>query len=136
MQVVAAVSLAVTMMGRAAAESLMTATWRIERETGEFTEVDYQRVPVREVIYEGKGKLQTYEGHERTARVGESSAVEQRMTLHLPWNSIQTKPGDLAICTGSTDALLIGRRFRITQQYPVKEHATAYRVFVDELIEG
>ena len=114
----------------------MTATWRIERETGEVTEQGYKLVPVREVVYLGPGKLQTYEGYERTAAIGPSSAVEQRMTLHLPWGSLRVKPGDLATCVASLDPLLIGRAFRVTQEYPVKEHATAYRVFVDELIEG
>ena len=37
---------------------------------------------------------------------------------------------------GLTGPTYTGRKFRITQAYPVKEHATSYRVFVDELIEG
>lgn len=128
--------LPVVLRGRRLAESLMTTIVRIERQTGETEQVGYEVIPVRKVVYEGPAKLQTYEGHERTAQVGASSAVEQRMTLHLPHGALQTKPGDLATCLSSTDSLLIGRRFRITQEYPVKEHATAYRVFVDELIEG
>lgn len=129
-------ALPVVEQGRRRAEALMTATWLIERETGVTTEVDYKLVPERVAIYRGRGKLQTYEGHERSAKVGESTAVEQRMTLHIPVGSARTMPGDLATCEASTDPLLVGRRFRITQEYPVKEHATAYRVFVDELIEG
>ncbi len=121
--------------GRRRAESLMgTSEWLVERATGETELVDYEPVPVREVIYEGKGKLQTYEGHERPVPVGPSTMVEQRSSIHFPVGSFLSKPGDLATCTKSLDPLLVGRQFRITQTYPVKEYATAYRVFVDEVI--
>lgn len=119
---------------RREAEALMTATFRVERETGESEIVDYQPVPVREVIYHGKGKLQTYEGHERTVSSGPSTMVEQRSSIHFPVGAFLSKPGDLATCESSRDPLLVGRQFRLTQSYPVKEHATAYRVFVDEVI--
>jgi len=57
----------------------------------------------------------------------------QRMTLHVPVGSYEAQVGDLATVTESTDPLLVGRQVRITQQAPYKEHATAYRVFVDEV---
>lgn len=121
--------------GRRRAESLMSsAVWRVERNTGETELVDYEPVPVREVIYRGPAKLQTYEGHERPVVVGPSTMVEQRSSIHFPVGSFLSKPGDLATCEDSLDPLLIGRQFRITQTYPVKEYATAYRVFVDEVI--
>lgn len=121
--------------GRKRAESLMsTAVWRVERTTGETELVDYEPVPVREVIYHGPAKLQTYEGHERTVDAGPSTVVEQRSSLHFPVGSFLSKPGDLATCEDSLDPLIVGRQFRITQTYPVKEYATAYRVFVDEVI--
>ena len=121
---------------RRAAESLMTATFRVERQSGDRTTEDYKVVTPRVTVYEGRGKLQTYEGHEQALPAGPSTVVQQRMTIHFPVGSFACLPGDLATCTGSTDPLLIGRRFRVTQAYPVKEHATSYRVFVDELIEG
>ena len=121
---------------RRAAESLMTGTFRVERQSGERTTEGYETVTPRVTVYEGRGKLQTYEGHEQALPAGPSTVVQQRMTIHFPVGSFACLPGDLATCTGSTDPLLIGRRFRVTQAYPVKEHATSYRVFVDELIEG
>jgi hypothetical protein len=121
---------------RRAAESLMTGTFRVERQSGERTAEGYEVATPRVTVYEGRGKLQTYEGHEQALPAGPSTVVQQRMTIHFPVGSFACLPGDLATCTGSTDPLLIGRRFRVTQAYPVKEHATSYRVFVDELIEG
>lgn len=123
--------------GRRAAESLMTATWRIERETGEFAEVNYKLIPVRTVVYEGIGKLQTYEGYEQNPTTGPATTVVQRTTLHIPVTADYTShPGDVAECISSRDPQLVGRRVRVAQKYPTKEHATAYRFFVDELIEG
>ena len=121
---------------RAAAESLMTSTFTITRATDETTTVDYRTVPVRETIYHGRGRLQTYEGYESQRSAGPATVVRQRMSLHLPVGSVRTRPGDLAVCVHSTDPNLIGRRYMLSQAYPVKDHATAYRVFVDELIEG
>ena len=122
--------------GRAEAEALMTARWRIERETGETEIVDYEVIPIRRLVYDGIGKLQTYEGHETTSNAGPSTVVVQRMSLHLPVGPYRCEPGDLATCISSHDPLLVGRRFRLVQGYPVKEYATAYRIFVDELLEG
>ena len=119
---------------RADAESLMTASCRVYRKTG--TRRDGARiVALWETIYEGRCKIQTYEGHERTVGGSTSgTAVEQRSTLHVPVGSFRPLPGDVVQVIGSTDMLMEGRLWRITQQYPVKEHATAYRAFIDELV--
>lgn len=120
---------------RREAEALMaSAVWRVERNTGESELVGYEPAPVRELLYRGPAKLQTYEGHERAVGVGTSTVVEQRSSLHFPVGSFLSKPGDLATCEESLDPLLIGRQVRLTQTYPVKEYATAYRVFVDEVV--
>lgn len=113
---------------------MASAVWRVERVTGESELDGYAPVPVREVVYRGPAKLQTYEGHERTASVGASTLVEQRSSLHFPVGSFLSRPGDLATCESSLDPLLVGRQVRLTQTYPVKEYATAYRVFVDEVV--
>ena len=126
---------------RAAAESLMTGTWRIERQVvidgkPQVQVIDHKSIPVREVVHEGPAKLQTYEGHEVALPAGESTVVQQRMSLHLPVHSFRPLPGDLATCLASTDPLMVGKQVRVVQAAPFKEHATAYRVFVDELVEG
>ena len=114
----------------------MTATFLVERQDGAPDVEGYVVTLPRVTVYEGRGKLQTYEGHEQTLPAGPSTVVQQRMTIHFPAGAFACLPGDLATCTASRDPLLVGRKFRITQAYPVKEHATSYRVFVDELIEG
>lgn len=119
---------------RAEAEALMTGSCVVYRKTG--TRRDGVRiVALWETVYEGRCKLQTYEGHEQTVggQTG-ATAVVQRSSVHVPVGSFLSEPGDVARLTGSRDPLLLGRMFRITQRYPVKEHATAYRIFVDELV--
>ena len=119
---------------RRAAESLMTASCQVYRKTG--TRRDGARiVALWELVYEGRAKMQTYEGHERTVGgATDSTAVEQRSAIHVPVGAFRPMPGDVARLTSSTDPLMVGRLWRITQQYPVKEHATAYRAFIDELV--
>lgn len=81
----------------------------------------------------GRAKLTSYEAHESSSLSGGRVITTQRMTLHVPVGSYEAQVGDLATVTESTDPLLVGRQVRITQQAPYKEHATAYRVFVDEV---
>jgi hypothetical protein len=119
---------------RRAAESLMTASCQVYRKTGSRRD-GVRVVAVWELVYEGRAKVQTYEGHERTVGgVTGASTVEQRSSLHVPVGAFRPMPGDVARITASTDPLMVGRLWRIVQQYPVKEHATAYRAFVDELV--
>lgn len=121
--------------GRAEAEAIMTAQCVVRRPIGEpVNNPDFTVSRSYEVVYNGKAKPTTYEGHETTVVAGESSHVVQRSTVHFPVGAFSPIPGDIVTITYSRDALLIGRSFRVVQQYPVKEHATAYRVFVDENI--
>ena len=122
--------------GRMLAESLMTSRWTIRRATGESSIVDFRPIPITEQVYDGIGKLQTYEAYEQSGTAGPATTQTQRMTLHLPVGSYMPLPGDMATCTASSDPLLVGRRMRIAQVMPAKEHATAYRCFVDETIQG
>ena len=124
---------AAVLSGRLAAERLMTTEVVITR-AGEGDMVD----PVtgereRVEVYSGKAKLTSYEAHESASLSGGRVITTQRMTLHVPVGSYEAQVGDLATVTDSTDPLLVGRQVRITQQAPYKEHATAYRCFVDEV---
>lgn len=124
-----AVTSAVT-AGRAAAERLMTDTWEVyflDKEqadplTGEAA---------RTLVYEGKAKLQSYEGYEQTPDVVSHSATVQRMTLHLPVGDYRPQVGHVAKCVSSFDTNLVGTEYRITQDAPYKTFSTAYRAFVD-----
>lgn len=117
--------------GRRWAERLMTTQVVVTRPgdltdpvTGEAEQVE---------VYRGKAKLTSYEGHERSALAGQHALTEQRMSLHFPVGSFYPQVGDNALVTDSTDTFLVGRRFRIVQSVPFKEHASAYRCFVDEV---
>ena len=127
-------SLPIITQGRRAAEALMTSTWLVERLTDDAPLVGFTPTPMRSTVYEGRGKLQSYEGQERRATVESASVTVQRLAIHFPVGSFATEPGDVATCTASTDPAMVGRSFRIVQAWPVKEHATAYRVSVEEVL--
>ena len=123
---------AAVLAGRALAESLMTDVVRIAR----VVDVDVDPLTgedeaVTETVYEGIGKLQSYEAHEASREVILHSAVVQRMSIHLPVGPYRSSVGDVVEILESGDPLLVGREYRITQEAPFKTHATAYRLFVD-----
>lgn len=82
---------------------------------------------------DGKAKLTSYEAHEASSASGQRVITTQRMTLHVPVGAYAAQVGDFATVVDSTDPLLVGRAVRVAQQAPYKEHATAYRCFVDEV---
>lgn len=110
----------------------MVDQWEIRSVTGLETDpLTGEDTPVTEVVYVGKGKLQSFEGYEQTPEsVGHTSTV-QRMSLHLPIGDYRPQVGHIAKCVESTDPNLIGTEYRMTQDAPFKTFATAYRVFVD-----
>lgn len=121
--------------GRAAAERLMTDRCVVRRKVGDETDPDTFEVrPVYETVYDGRCKMQTYEAHEATPVVVGATQVVQRASLHLPVGSYRTAPGDVAVIVEARDPLLVGKAFRLVQEYPVKSHATSYRIFVDDAI--
>ena len=119
--------------GRRAAESLMTTQVTVTRPGPLVEQPDGTVAPSQTTVYTGKAKLQSYEGYESNPEAGGHVFTEQRMSLHFPVGSFAMQVGDEAVITGSTDPLLIERRFRLVQVAPFKEHATAYRTFVEEV---
>lgn len=123
---------AAILAGRAAAESLMTDRVEITRVTGvEVDPLTGEDAATTEVVYEGVGKLQSFEAHEASREVILHSSVVQRMSVHLPVGPYRSSVGDVVRIVDSGDPLLVGREYRITQEAPFKTHATAYRLFVD-----
>ena len=110
----------------------MTARVVVTRRDGDMVDPVTGEAPTA-VVYEGKGKVTSYEAHESSSLSGARVITTQRMSLHVPVGAFEAQVGDLAMVTASRDPLLVGRQMRITQQAPYKEHATAYRVFVDEV---
>ncbi|WP_181272829.1 DUF6093 family protein [Brevibacterium oceani] len=124
---------AAILQGRRLAESLMVDQWRIYRvEKGAVDDLTGLPGPDQQItVYEGKGKLQSYEGYERNPEtIGHTSTV-QRMSLHLPVGGYRPQVDHVAVCVDSFDANLVGTEYRITQDAPFKSLATAYRAFVD-----
>jgi len=125
--------MAVVRGGRVAAERLMTTEVVVSRALGDDLVDPVTGERERVTVYAGKAKLTSYEAHESSSMSGGRVITTQRMTLHVPVGSYEAQVGDLATVTASTDPLLVGRKVRVTQQAPYKEHATAYRCFVDEV---
>lgn len=110
----------------------MTATCVVRRLNGTTLTEDFEVVPNYDVLYLGRCKSQTFEGYEQTSESAGATVTVQRSSVHFPVGAFRTAPGDVVTVVSSTDPLLVGKSMRIVQDYPVKEHATAYRVFVDE----
>lgn len=118
--------------GRRAAERLMTDLVEIRRVVGTAVDPLTGRDEAElVVVYEGKAKLQSFEGYEASREVIAHSSVVQRMSIHLPVDSYRSSVGDVVRIVHSSDPLLVGREYRVTQEAPFKTHATAYRIFVD-----
>lgn len=118
--------------GRRAAERLMTDLVEIRRVVGSAVDPLTGRDEAElVVVYEGKAKLQSFEGYEASREVIAHSSVVQRMSIHLPVDSYRSSVGDVVRIVHSSDPLLVGREYRVTQEAPFKTHATAYRIFVD-----
>ena len=121
---------AAIMQGRRMAERLMVDSWVVYRL--DMNDVDpLTGEAVRVTVYEGKGKLQSWEGYEQnTESVGHTSTI-QRLSLHLPVAEYRPQVGHVAVCVESLDPNLVGTEYRISQDAPFKTFSTAYRVFVD-----
>ena len=121
---------AAIMQGRRMAERLMVDRWVVYKL--DMNDVDpLTGEAVRELVYEGKGKLQSWEGYEQnTESVGHTSTI-QRLSLHLPVTEYRPQVGHVAVCVESLDPNLVGTEYRISQDAPFKTFSTAYRVFVD-----
>lgn len=123
--------------GRAKAETLMTDTVTITRVTGSPGSVNPatgNRTPgATSQIYNGIGKIQTYEPHESARKSGEHVYIEQRYHLHLPIGAAEADVGDTATVTASvTDPQIVGRVYRIAGEHS-KTLATSRRLLLDEI---
>ena len=115
---------------RAAAESLMLDTIRLERATGDFTRdpVTLEDVPVFETVYEGRGRVQ------RTAQVSPSEQVVgevefgvNAVIVQLPIGVVGVKKGQRAmvVAVGAlSDPDLLGLvatvQANLTKSHPTK----------------
>lgn len=120
--------------GRAAAERLMRATLLVERETGPIVYDEDGSNPRREAvtIYHGKGKVQSYEGHEQPVTTAGQAIAMLRTRVDVPVGSGPFVPGDrVRVIENPDDPMLETVELRIAALAPFKSLATAYRVFAD-----
>lgn len=130
-------TLTVLQAGRDAAENLMRTTVRVTRQTGEVTYDGLKPVRGDLLIYEGKGKIQSYEGYEQERTSAGANVVVVRVRLDIPVGVAVIEPGDhVEVLACLDDPQLVGERFRVSALAPYKSMATAYRVFVDLIERG
>lgn len=122
---------------RAAAESLMVDTLRIERVSAVGVEDGQGGITYPTfIVYEGKGKIQTYEPYEQTPVVGGATFVKQRYSAHIPWDAGEFEPGDVVQLVASRFPVsAAGRKYRVAGVHE-KTLQTAQRLLVDELVKG
>lgn len=123
---------------RKQAESLMSTTVSVRRYTGETTMDDLGvETALFDVIYEGKAKIASYEAYESTPDVAGFPRIVVRSRCDFPVGSFAAEAGDeVHVVTDSDDPLLAGKILRLASPSPFKSHATAYRVPVEEVVNG
>lgn len=85
-------------------------------------------------VYDGRCKVQTYEGYEQAAESAGATITVQRYRVDLPVTTFLPQPDDVVTITASqADPALPGKRYRITAPF-AKSLATARRCFVDEIV--
>ncbi|MDY5404396.1 MULTISPECIES: DUF6093 family protein [Trueperella] len=125
--------------GRQLAEKLMRARVLISRPTGEteFDEATFKQVSQVETVYEGVGKVQSYEAYEANPVTAGARATSIRVRVDIPVGVARVQPGDrVEVLENLDDPLLVGRVYRVGVVGPYKSTATAYRIFVDEVTHG
>lgn len=123
--------------GRKRANRLMRSRVTVER-IGEKVLADvppFELETKRTIVYAGRAKVQSYEPYEQERVAGGATVVVQRVRVDFPVGVLTLEPGDVVTVVGSPDdRLLEGKSYRVPGNAPYKSLATAYRVFVDEVV--
>lgn len=119
---------------RAHAESLMLDACRAERPGPPiFNPATGVDEPSLTLLYEGRCKVQTYEGHETTREAGGALVTEQRYSVHVPMAAFAPKVGDvITIISSPEDPFLAGRTYRVVAPLH-KTLTTARRLGVEDV---
>lgn len=125
---------------RDAAESLMTDQCVVRRSTGTATSpTTFAVTPTLATVYgPAKFKLASDNAFEQDRESGSATMTLSRVRCDFPFGSGPFLPGDVVTLTAvdstAGDPNLVGRHFRLTIPAPQKTHATAYRVYAEELV--
>jgi len=108
----------------------MVAVVLVERPTGVPDPLTGQ--PSFEVVYEGRGKVQSFRSYESSREVGGATVTDARREVHVPWSAGPFRIGDVVTVVESpTQPHLVGQRFRVA--FPdEKTLQTAQRLLVDQ----
>lgn len=123
-----------TLEGRALAESLMTATVRVEHATGRTaqSESNGKQSPVYATRFESVAKFQTNSLATSDLESGGRREVVESLQIHLPVTAPQVHADDVIVClTNPTDPRMVGRRFIVGAPMN-KTYSTATRLNVKE----
>jgi hypothetical protein len=102
---------------RAAAESMMRATFRITRAGGEtWNPETLQNDSTLTTVYEGPGRLRAINTQDKGGDAADQAFIESQFTLSLPIvGSEGIEKDDVAECVEDpSDAAMTGRRFVVT----------------------
>jgi hypothetical protein len=112
----------------------MLDTCTVQTVTGETTDdLTGATVPIYELAYTGRCKVQTAEALERNPETGGATLTVQRLTVHVPVGSFAPAVGQVVTVTATAlDPYLVGRQFRVVALLH-KTAATAYRLGVEEV---
>lgn len=100
------------LMGRRAAERLMTATCVVRRKVGDEV-VGHKRVPTYELVYAGICKPQTFRPQESTPGYQRTTTLT-RSEIHVPLGAFVAQVGDVITITDSQhNPAMVGLHFRV-----------------------
>ena len=115
---------------RRRAERLLKGEVRVTRLSTEVDELTGRGL--RTVVYEGRGKIHTYEPYESERTSAGATVTTQRYQVHVPVDSGPYEVGDLIkIVESPTMPHLVGDEFRLAGLHE-KTLQTAQRLLTDE----
>lgn len=83
----------------------------------------------------GKAKLANQNQYESTPTSAGHTFVVQRSLIHFPVGSFQMQNGDVAEFIHSEAPFVAGSKYRLTGEAPYRTFETAYRVYVDQIVD-
>lgn len=130
-------ALSAVVAGREAAERLMVSRVKIERFTGETIYEGVHPIRERTLVYEGRGKVQSYEAYEQSMESGGGSVTVTRVRVDIPVSAPACRPGDIVtVVENVPDPRLVGMTLRVASLAPFKSLATASRMFAEDITRG
>lgn len=121
--------------GRRRAKRRMQDHLRITRTIKRWDDETKKNTDVKQVVYDNRGSIQTYEPHETGVTAGEHRYAVQRYQAKVPIDAPQIRIGDeVHVVEAVYDDNLTGRKYTV-QGLLHKSYATSQRLLVDETVK-